>query len=173
MLRYQAGGQRHEAWFLDAVTGLNEARQVAEAGFRGVGLWRLGAEDPDLWNVLKAEAWPAADYDPNQLSNLTAQKSVVTDGDGDVLRIVQTPHDGNRKVVREANGGYSEQYGLLPSYFVHRKPRRRHRQSAVPDFRRWARSALLTRRHPGHSEEPRRACHVLRDRRECGRIIRG
>jgi peptidoglycan/xylan/chitin deacetylase (PgdA/CDA1 family) len=35
-----------------------------------------------------------------------------------VLRIVQTPRDGSRKVVRDASGGYSEQYGQLPSYFV-------------------------------------------------------
>ena len=118
VLRYEATGQRHEAWFLDAVTGLNQARQIADAGFRGVGLWRLGAEDPDLWNVLKPEAWPGSDYDPNELSDLTAQKSVVSYGDGDVLRIVQTPHDGSRKVVRDASGGYSEQYGQLPSYFV-------------------------------------------------------
>ena len=105
-------------WFLDAVTGLNEARVVADAGFRGVGLWRLGAEDPDLWRVLKAGSWPTGDFDPNQLAKLTAEKSVISYGDGDVLRIVQTPHDGSRKVVRDANGVYSEQYGELPSYFV-------------------------------------------------------
>jgi len=118
VLRYQDAGKRHEAWFLDAVTGLNQARQIASAGFRGVGLWRLGAEDPDLWDVLKRDAWPAGDYDPAQLSQLTAQKSVLTFGDGDVLRIVQMPQDGRRKVVREANGSYSEQYSQMPSYFV-------------------------------------------------------
>ena len=63
VLRYQAGGQRHEAWFLDAVTALNQARAVADSGFRGVALWRLGAEDPDLWKVLQPEAWPAANFD--------------------------------------------------------------------------------------------------------------
>src|SRR5579862_8446245 len=118
VLRYQAGGQRHEVWFLDAVTALNEARGVADGGFRGVALWRLGAEDPDLWNVLQPEAWPAADYDASQLSVLTAQKSVNQYGDGDVLRITQTPHDGSRKVLRGADGGYAEQFLQLPSYYV-------------------------------------------------------
>ena len=49
-----------------------------------MGLWRLGAEDPDLWNVLKPEAWPAGDFDPAELADLTAQKSVVSYGDGDI-----------------------------------------------------------------------------------------
>jgi cellulose synthase/poly-beta-1,6-N-acetylglucosamine synthase-like glycosyltransferase/peptidoglycan/xylan/chitin deacetylase (PgdA/CDA1 family)/spore germination protein YaaH len=116
--RYQAGGKQHEVWFLDAVTALNQVRGVADGGFRGVALWRLGAEDPDLWKVLEPDAWPAADYDPKQLSILTAQKSVNQYGDGDVLRIVQTPHDGSRNVSRGADGRYAEQYGHLPSYYV-------------------------------------------------------
>jgi cellulose synthase/poly-beta-1,6-N-acetylglucosamine synthase-like glycosyltransferase/peptidoglycan/xylan/chitin deacetylase (PgdA/CDA1 family)/spore germination protein YaaH len=116
--RYQSGGQRHEVWFLDAVTALNQARGVADGGFRGIALWRLGAEDPDLWNVLPPGAWPAADYDPRQLSVLTAEKSVNQYGDGDVLRIVQTPHDGGRGVWRNSDGRYAEQYGQLPSYYT-------------------------------------------------------
>ena len=39
-------------------------------------------------------------------------------GDGDVLRIVDTPHDGGRKVERGSDGAYAEQYGQLPSYYV-------------------------------------------------------
>jgi spore germination protein YaaH len=116
--RYQADGQRHEVWFLDALTALNQVRGVANGGFRGVALWRLGAEDPDLWNLLQSNAWPAADYDPQQLTVLTAQKSVIQYGAGDVLRIVQTPHDGARKVWRNADGRYAEQYGQLPSYYT-------------------------------------------------------
>ena len=116
--RYQAGGQKHEVWFLDAVTALNEARSVADAGFRGVAVWRLGAEDPDFWKVIVPNAWPAANYDPSQLSVLTAEKSVISYGDGDVLRIVETPRDGSRKVTRAADGSYSERYGQMPSYYV-------------------------------------------------------
>jgi len=118
VLRYQAGDHQHELWFLDAVTGLNAVRRVAAGGFRGVGLWRLGAEDPDLWTVLKPEAWPADNYDPAQLGKLTAEKSVIRYGDGDIIRIVQTPQDGNRKVARDSSGNYGEQYGQLPSYYV-------------------------------------------------------
>jgi len=116
--RYQAGGRQHEVWFLDAVTALNQVRGAAAGGFRGVALWRLGAEDPDLWKVLQTNTWPAADYDSRQLSVLSAQKSVNQYGNGDVLRIVETPHDGSRRIWRDAGGRYAEQYGQLPSYYV-------------------------------------------------------
>ena len=169
--RYQAGGQRHEVWFLDAVTALNEARGVSDGGFRGIALWRLGAEDPDLWKVLEPNAWPAADYDPQQLSVLTAQKSVNQYGDGDVLRIVQTPHDGSRKVWRDADGMYAEQYGQLPSYYVIEASGGMHAKGPAgkvlcltfddgPDPR-------YTPARTGYSAQPRRARHLLRHRRQC------
>src|ERR1035438_734274 len=47
-------------------------------------------------------------------SNLSA----IQYGDGDVLRIVETPHDGSRTVWRDADGRYAERYGQLPSYYT-------------------------------------------------------
>jgi spore germination protein YaaH len=48
---YQAGGVRHEVWWL---SGADFARQraLAEAsGVRGVALWRMGLEDPAVWTA--------------------------------------------------------------------------------------------------------------------------
>src|SRR5215831_9992994 len=58
VLRYRAGRDEHEVWFLDAVTALDQTRIVAAAGARGVGVWRLGAEDPGVWKVVRRAAWP-------------------------------------------------------------------------------------------------------------------
>ncbi|HZL56638.1 MAG TPA: glycosyl hydrolase family 18 protein, partial [Bryobacteraceae bacterium] len=41
VLRYSLQGKRHEVWFLDAVTALNQAIAVSDMDFRGIGLWRL------------------------------------------------------------------------------------------------------------------------------------
>jgi len=118
VLRYTSGAQQHEVWFLDAVSALNQVNAVADAGFRGCALWRLGAEDPGLWNVLRADGWTADNFDPSPLARLVSQKSVNQYGDGDVLRIAETPRDGKRNVWREADGGYTEEYQEYPSFYV-------------------------------------------------------
>ena len=118
VLRYKAGNQQHEVWFLDAVTALNQLHDVSDEGFRGVALWRLGAEDPGLWTVMEKHQWPDDHFNSVPLFKLTAQKSVQHYGTGEVLRIVDTPHDGSRNVWREKDGDYAEQYQAYPSYWV-------------------------------------------------------
>ena len=118
VLRYSSGGQQHEVWFLDAVTGLNQVQDVSDYGFRGVALWRLGAEDPGLWSVISGHAWSDEKFDPFPLFKLSAQKSVQQYGKGEVLRITDFPHDGNRNVWKETDGDYAEQYQKFPSYYV-------------------------------------------------------
>jgi cellulose synthase/poly-beta-1,6-N-acetylglucosamine synthase-like glycosyltransferase/peptidoglycan/xylan/chitin deacetylase (PgdA/CDA1 family)/spore germination protein YaaH len=120
VLRYQRNGESHEIWFLDAVTALNMAQAVHDGGFKGIGVWRLGAEDPGVWEVLKREAWPEDDFDPTQLNALTAEKQVNPSSGGEFLRISQTPHDGSRDVLKPKtpNDDYSETYKVFPSYYV-------------------------------------------------------
>ena len=120
VLRYQRNGEKHEIWFLDAVTALNMAQAVHDGGFKGVGVWRLGAEDPAVWEVLKREAWPEDNYDPGQLNFLTAEKQVNPSSGGEFLRITQTPHDGSRDVLKppSPDGDYSESYKVFPTYYV-------------------------------------------------------
>ena len=84
------------------MTALNQAGDVSDAGFRGLALWRLGAEDPGLWTVLKEHRWPDNNFPAFSLFELTANKAVSQYGTGDVLRITETPHDGRRNVWRRA-----------------------------------------------------------------------
>lgn len=118
VLRYTRDGQQHEVWFLDAVTALNQAGDVSDAGFRGLALWRLGAEDPGLWTVLKDHRWPDRSFQSSSLFELTANKAVSQYGEGDVLRIADTPHDGKRNVWIRPDDDYEEQYQNYPSYYV-------------------------------------------------------
>ncbi len=120
VLRYTSeGSEQHEIWFLDAVTALNQVSDVADYGFRGVAVWRLGAEDPSLWSVLKRETWPAAaKYDPTQLWKLTPNKSVSQYGEGEVIRITDTPREGKRNVWKREDNDFAEDYETLPSYYV-------------------------------------------------------
>lgn len=118
VLRYTRDGKRHEVWFLDAVTALNQAGDVSDAGFRGLAVWRLGAEDPGLWTVLNDHRWPDNSFNAGSLFVLTANKAVSQYGEGDVLRVVETPHDGKRNVWRRPDDDYEEQYESYPSYYV-------------------------------------------------------
>src|SRR5581483_5599121 len=42
---------RHDVWFLDAVTALNQMRAAQRLGINTFALWRLGGEDRSLWKV--------------------------------------------------------------------------------------------------------------------------
>ncbi len=119
VLRYTAGGDQHELWFLDATTALNQLTDIADAEFRGVAVWRLGAEDPGLWTVLQQPKWPDDSFNPWPLFKLTSAASPVRFGEGEVLRIVDTPHDGSRNVwLDKDTGDFFEQYQSYPSYYV-------------------------------------------------------
>ncbi len=116
-LRYQHGSERHDVWFLDAVTALNEAHSITASGVRGVALWRLGAEDPGVWRVLAPTAPEPERMDPRRLADLDGHGMVRQYGDGEVLHIAQTPEDGARQVARSAGAGFTERYERYPAYF--------------------------------------------------------
>ena len=42
---------RHQVWFLDAVTALNEMRVARALGIQTFALWRLGSEDDSIWKI--------------------------------------------------------------------------------------------------------------------------
>ena len=116
----KTSGAEHEIWFLDAVTALNQLQDVADQGFRGIGIWRLGAEDPDFWKVVNPAAWPADKFDVTQLGTLTAQQVVNHYGEGDIIQISEMPRDGRRVVTapKEPDGDYTEKYEAYPTYWV-------------------------------------------------------
>jgi cellulose synthase/poly-beta-1,6-N-acetylglucosamine synthase-like glycosyltransferase/peptidoglycan/xylan/chitin deacetylase (PgdA/CDA1 family)/spore germination protein YaaH len=119
VLRFTSRGQQHEAWFLDAVTGLNQVNAINDAGFRGCAVWRLGAEDPGLWHVLHPANWPDDSFPAWRLFELTAERSVLQYGGGEVLQIADVPAGGKRNVWRDSDSGdYIETYEQYPSYYV-------------------------------------------------------
>ena len=47
--------KRHQVWMLDAVSAFNQIVVTRSLGATGVALWRLGSEDPSLWNFFGAD----------------------------------------------------------------------------------------------------------------------
>jgi peptidoglycan-N-acetylglucosamine deacetylase len=91
---------RHQVWFLDGVTALNEMRDARQMGIRTFALWRLGEEDGSIWSV-----WdhPDAKDAPQQLETVPPGNDVDTEGEGDILRIVGEPQTGARTVDMDAD----------------------------------------------------------------------
>ena len=117
VLRYQAGRDHHEVWFLDAVTALDQARIVAGAGGRGGGVWRLGAEDPGIWKVVRREAWPSR-TDLRHLGTLDGREAVRLYGGGEILRVVETPTNGVRRLLGIDGGEPAEHYERYPAHYL-------------------------------------------------------
>src|ERR1039457_2054711 len=121
VLRYSLNNREHEIWFLDAITGLNQAIAVHSGGFRGVGLWRLGGEDPGLWHVLEPELWPPEPFDTKPLEQLDPDQGPPRNyGTGEIIHVTETPQEGKRTVTPPATDqdGFSERYEDYPTPYV-------------------------------------------------------
>lgn len=105
----------HEVWFLDAVSFYNQLRAVREAGLGGVGVNRLGTEDPALWRVL-ARKTPADDSFLAQLGPLKTDQTVTHVGRGEIVSVDLSHDDGSRLVKREADGKLAATYVDAPTY---------------------------------------------------------
>jgi peptidoglycan-N-acetylglucosamine deacetylase len=86
--------QVHNVWMLDGVTAYNQLRAAERAGVRGTALWRLGMEDPSMWDI-----WDSTHPDDrvrSKLMDLPPGYDLILEGDGDVWRITATPQSGKR-----------------------------------------------------------------------------
>lgn len=50
---YTEGTDTHAVWMLDSLSAFNQLSIASRYRVRGYAVWRLGAEDPTLWNVLQ------------------------------------------------------------------------------------------------------------------------
>lgn len=107
---------RHQIWYLDAVTAVNEMRAARELGIETFALWRLGSEDRSLWKVwdrpLTADA-------PQLLSSIPPGEDVNTEGEGDILRVTGQPQTGSRTIQEDPDSHLlvSEQINTFPQSY--------------------------------------------------------
>lgn len=91
----------HIVWFLDGVTAYNQLHRALPRGVRGVGVWRLGSEDPSLWSVLDRAGVGAS---PAPLDTIRIGYDVDFIGTGEILRMVAQPTLGRRRLAVDATG---------------------------------------------------------------------
>jgi len=119
---------RHQVQFTDAATVFNALRFATEYGLPGTALWRLGDEDPRVWDFYDQDMRKSAmaHFDFSAFSKVDARANadfVDYEGTGEVLDIIATPTNGRisptvnvqEMIIEE------ESYDSLPSRFVARK----------------------------------------------------
>jgi len=108
-------GLRHEIWFLDAVTLLNQIRFLSPLLPKALALWglELGAEDESLWRLFKRKGFlnlPEA----TALEELNFTDSISVVGKGEIYRFLSRPSSGQRTVTTSVSGDLEEEYHTLP-----------------------------------------------------------
>jgi cellulose synthase/poly-beta-1,6-N-acetylglucosamine synthase-like glycosyltransferase/spore germination protein YaaH/peptidoglycan/xylan/chitin deacetylase (PgdA/CDA1 family) len=95
-------GKRHDIWFLDAVTALNQMRAAVKLGINTFALWRLGSEDRSLWPIWDL---PGKDGIDKELAVVPPGQDVDVEGAGEIIRIGGMPADGKRTYTLDPETG--------------------------------------------------------------------
>jgi cellulose synthase/poly-beta-1,6-N-acetylglucosamine synthase-like glycosyltransferase/spore germination protein YaaH/peptidoglycan/xylan/chitin deacetylase (PgdA/CDA1 family) len=105
---------RHDIWFTDAVTALNEIRAAEELGIRTFALWRLGSEDRTLWNIWDQ---PMDANAPDKLKDVPPGQDVDMEDAGEILQIEERPSPGQRTITVDPSTGLitAEDFTKLPT----------------------------------------------------------
>lgn len=119
----------HNVWFVDAATTFNTLRFADDYRTAGTALWRLGSEDPRIWDFyhrdLSTEALQKYPFNFTQLQGVPYNPNVKPThiGEGELLNILYTPRKGKIKIEIDKNEQLisGENYVTLPSGYIYEK----------------------------------------------------
>ena len=125
-----AAGAQHQVWFLDAISAWNQYLSARQYKYGGVSLWRLGMEEPALWDFFSADS--TGSFDPARLKAVRLPTAVVFHGEGELLEVRQLAHDGARTISLDGNKIDHARYDSLPAWYdVQRQGHRDKHQVAL------------------------------------------
>lgn len=99
---YVASGpaeQEHEVWFLDAVNFQQQRMTATPYRPGGIGLYRLGQEDPAVWEMLRWDpSLPPTGKQLAELSDINLDEIIASTGSGDFISVGEDPRPGRRRM---------------------------------------------------------------------------
>lgn len=116
---YLDGTVHHAVWFLDSTTFLNQLRAIQAEGVGGFAIYRLGMEDPGVW-----ESFALAKENPLTAAKFQAMEKIPTTdeiaevGRGQFVSIDLSHEDGKRQFAPDKTGRVTSQYTMLPGYLT-------------------------------------------------------
>jgi cellulose synthase/poly-beta-1,6-N-acetylglucosamine synthase-like glycosyltransferase/peptidoglycan/xylan/chitin deacetylase (PgdA/CDA1 family)/spore germination protein YaaH len=114
---FEEGDKEHAVWFLDLVTFLNELREVRDEKAGGFALYRLGTEDPAIWDALAIPHDFKMDNQTRESFELLKGTDTITDvGEGEIVTVDESRADGARKLVVDPEGYLTAKYTRFPEF---------------------------------------------------------
>ncbi|HZS39534.1 MAG TPA: glycosyltransferase [Polyangia bacterium] len=107
----------HEVWMTDAATLADQLQIAARRHAGAVALWRLGGEDPGIWDVLRARGVPPR----GALDEVPPDDGVQNLGDGPFLSLSLAPEAGRRAITVEDGRVTGERWERSPSPYLVRR----------------------------------------------------
>jgi cellulose synthase/poly-beta-1,6-N-acetylglucosamine synthase-like glycosyltransferase/peptidoglycan/xylan/chitin deacetylase (PgdA/CDA1 family)/spore germination protein YaaH len=108
---FQDEDKEHAVWFLDAVTFLNQLREVRDQKTGGFALYRLGSEDPAIWDALSVPRDFKLDNPTRQALELIPSSDTIADvGDGEIVTVDENRMDGTRTLAVDGDGYLTAKY---------------------------------------------------------------
>lgn len=109
----------HHVWMLDAVTAFNQLVVASSVRPRGIAVWRLGSEDPSLWQVF-GKSGPLDEQRAAQLQEIRFGYGVDYEGKGEILQVTAQPQPGSRDIKFDAKRNLitAEHFTVFPSPYV-------------------------------------------------------
>src|SRR5215813_10222381 len=108
---FQDEDTEHAVWYLDAITFLNQLREVRDEKAGGFAVYRLGSEDPAIWEALNVPRDFKLDDQTQQALELIKSTDTITDvGDGEIVTVDEDRTDGTRKLTLDVDGYLTAKY---------------------------------------------------------------
>jgi cellulose synthase/poly-beta-1,6-N-acetylglucosamine synthase-like glycosyltransferase/peptidoglycan/xylan/chitin deacetylase (PgdA/CDA1 family) len=85
----------HLSWYLDAITAYNQTLAAQALGTAGMGIWRMGSEDPAIWRVIGKAG---IDSSAALLNVIPPGYDAEMEGNGEILDLFASPDSGNRTI---------------------------------------------------------------------------
>ena len=112
---YSEPNGEHAVSFLDAISFYNHLRTVRAAKFGGIGISRLGTEDPQIWDVLELKGKPNS-ATLKALGLIKASDTITNVGRGEIVTVDATRDDGARTVTLDENSFLRADYTDFATY---------------------------------------------------------
>ncbi|HYR23069.1 MAG TPA: polysaccharide deacetylase family protein [Chthoniobacterales bacterium] len=114
---FEEEDKEHAVWFLDVVTFLNQLREVRGQKAGGFALYRLGTEDPAIWDALAVPKDFKIDNQTREALEVLKGTDTITDvGEGEIVTVDESRADGMRKLAIDPEGYLTAKYTKFPEF---------------------------------------------------------